>query len=449
MSFKDFSILVADYLGLIGISIFVMIFLWRLTKRKSLHKSAQKQLQDAINKSQHEPNSLHPVVNPALCAGCGVCTRVCPEGDILKMIDHKPVLVSPTKCVGHGECERACPFGAIDLVFGTKTRGKEIPRISGNYETNVPGLYITGELGGMGLISNAFKQGSWAAKHAVQNMSRVGQADVDLLIIGAGPSGLAASLQATELKCNYLTIEQNAFGGTIYNFPRQKLVMTRPAPLPIFGRIKFPRNKVSKEELLAAWDSIRKKVQLRIQEKTKFNSLTVENGIFFVETSRGTIRARKVILALGVGGSPRKLGVPNEDLPKVAYRLIDPEQYQRQYVTVVGGGNSALEAAYMLANPKYQNRVVLLVRKDMSKSNDENQVKVLEYEKRGLLKILYGAQISEIHQDHIIVDYKGQKGKMPNNYVFVFAGAEMPWKFLMSLGIKIEKKYGEALKRSS
>jgi thioredoxin reductase len=302
----------------------------------------------------------------------------------------------------------------------------------------------------MGLISNAFKQGSWAVKHAAQNLRNNGQADVDILIVGAGPAGLAASLQATEIKSNYLTIEQNAFGGTIYNFPRKKLVMTRPAALPIFGQIKFPGAKVSKEQLLAAWNQMRMKAGLRIQERTKFESLDVRHGIFEVKTSLGLVRARKVILAIGVGGTPRKLGIPNEDSPKVAYRLIDPADYKKNHIAVVGGGNSALEAAEMLAESKYQNQVVLIVRKDMSKANDVNQAKVRSLEAKGRLKIILNSEVKEIQPNYIVVSFNGnQLVQIPNQFVFIFAGAEMPWQFLTGLGVAIDKKFGEALKKSS
>ena len=153
-------------------------------------------------------------------------------------------------------CEVSCPFEAISLVYGTSTRGMDLPRISTDYETNVPGLYIAGELGGMGLIRNAVKQGKFAAEHAAKNLKKV-KCDVDITIIGAGPAGLSASLTARNKKVNYVCLEQNSFGGTVYNFPRQKVVMSQPFELPIVGEVKFPSHKVSKEDLLGVWNRIR------------------------------------------------------------------------------------------------------------------------------------------------------------------------------------------------
>jgi thioredoxin reductase (NADPH) len=296
-------------------------------KRREQHADGVQAYKDSVEKDLIEPTTLHPEINAARCTGCTACVKACPEGEILKIINHKAVLVQPNLCVGHGECEIACPFGAIDLVFGTKRRGMELPRITTNYETNVKGLYIAGELGGMGLIRNAVKQGHLATKHAVSKIPKGVRADFDLLIVGAGSAGLAASLAATEAGVKYLCIEQHSMGGTIYNFPRQKVVMTKPADLPLVGTMEFPSDKVSKEELLRFWSQVRKRYGLQIKESCKFNGLKREGDLFHVQTSLGALTAKKVILATGVRGTPRRINVPGEDLPKVTYNLIDPDQY--------------------------------------------------------------------------------------------------------------------------
>lgn len=323
----------------------------------------------------------------------------------------------------------------------------DIPRITGNYETNVPGLYIAGELGGMGLIRNAAKQGFLATSHAVKNLKKNANADTDILIIGAGPAGFSAGLTAVANKVNYICLEQNSFGGTIYNFPRQKVVMTHPVDLPIVGKMKFAGNHVSKEELLEYWDDIRRKTGLRITEKTKFENLARDGDIFIVKTSSGQIRARKVILCIGVRGTPRRLGLPNEDLPKVTYNLLDPEQYQERGVAVVGGGNAGVEAAQMLSNPKYRNRVTLLLRGEtFDRCNEENQKIINKMAQEGKLEIWKNSSVKEIHADRLVIKSEKDEKVIPNDFLFVFAGAEMPHKFLMDLGVKIDKKFGEALK---
>jgi putative YpdA family bacillithiol system oxidoreductase len=311
----------------------------------------------------------------------------------------------------------------------------------------VPGLYIAGELGGMGLIRNAVKQGALAASHALAKLkdSNDTTADYDLLVIGAGPAGLAASLEAIKQKKKYLCIEQNTFGGTVYNFPRQKIVMSQPAELPVTGTMKFPANKVTKEELLSYWNQVRERSGLKISENCRFESLQkLENGNFEVKTSTGTVTAKKVVLALGVRGSPRKLGLPNEDLAKVTYNLSDPEEYTQQHVVVVGGGNAGVEAAQALALGKLLNTVHLLVRgTSFDRCNEDNQARIFELEKQGRVKIWYNSSVKEINQKTVAIKKGDEVVELKNDFLFVFAGAEVPFKFLMSLGVSIDKKFGE------
>jgi len=405
-------------------------------------------LEESIATRSHEPVSLHPQVDPTLCAGCAACTDVCPEGGILRIVDHKAVLVSPTQCLGHGECERACPTEAITLVFGTKSRGMDIPRVTSDYETNISGLYVAGELGGMGLIRNAIKQGHIAAAHALNGqVAGNDKVDTDLLVIGAGPAGLAAALTAISEKRSYICIDQNSFGGTVTNYPRQKLVMSHPAYLPIVGTMKFKRNTVSKEELLEFWHDVRRKTQLKVQEKTRFESLKKVADAFDVMTSHGTIRARKVILCLGVRGSPRRLGLLNEDLPKVTHDLIDPEQYRRQRIAIVGGGNSAVEAACTLAQSRLRNEVTLFVRgQALDRCNEENKMQIQKLASDNALQIWFKSNVVEIQKDQLVVKRDGVQKTIENELLFIFAGVEKPHKFLMSVGIEIDKKFGEALK---
>jgi thioredoxin reductase (NADPH) len=433
-----------------GLAFMVGLAVWGTRKRTTHQKVAKRQWDDAVAKKMHEPLSLHPEIDPTLCGGCGACVAACPEGEIIKMINHRAVLVEPTKCVGHGQCQTACPFDAIQLVFGTKTRGMELPRIDGNFQTNVPGLYIAGELGGMGLIINAVKQGRLAAEHAAKTVRPGIQTQVDILIVGAGPAGLSAALAAAAGKRKYLCVEQNKFGGTIYNFPKQKVVMSQPLDFPLIGQFKFNKNKVSKEELLGLWSHVRKQSGLSIKEECRFINLQKRGDIFEVETSAGLITAQKVILAMGVRGTPRKLGLPNEEMSKVTYNLLDPDQYQGKWIAVVGGGNAGVEAAQYLCKPQLRNRVFLLVRgPTFDRCNQENQDIIFDYAKKGLVNIVFNATVDQIHADHLIIKKDDQTLRLQNDFLFIFAGAIMPFAFLKSIGIMIETKYGEPVKQSS
>jgi thioredoxin reductase/NAD-dependent dihydropyrimidine dehydrogenase PreA subunit len=447
--FLDF---ISDHLDYVGYTVMVAIALVSIFSKKKKHKKAVKTLEKNIKANLHEPATLHPVIDDALCGGCGSCVKACPEGEILQLIHHKAVLVYPSKCVGHGACEQVCPYGAIDLVFGTKTRGMEIPRISPEYETNMPGLYIAGELGGMGLVRNAVKQGKLAALDAISKLKETKEScEVDLFIVGAGPAGFSAGLQALEKKLKYKIVEQNTFGGTIYNFPRQKIVTSHPLEFPIVGNTKFKGNTVLKEEILKVFNQIKNDTKLQISEKESFQSLKkLESGVFEITTNKKLYTTKKVILAMGVRGSPRRLGLPNEDLAKVTYNLIDPEEYQNSVVAIVGGGNAGLETAQYLSKPHLKNKVHLIVRGGpgdaFSKANEANQKLVFEQEKQKLVTIHYDAAIKAIEQEYIIINKAKEEVRLDNDYIFVFAGAEVPFKFLMSLGIQIDKAHGEKRK---
>ncbi|MFK7874056.1 MAG: NAD(P)-binding domain-containing protein [Oligoflexales bacterium] len=434
-----------ENLQIIGFLFFVFVAWFMSSRRERQNKEGLAAWKKAVEEKRSEPQSLHPVIDPALCAGCGACLRACPEGQILKLVGDRARLVSPTACVGHGECEAACPFGAITLVFGTKTRGMELPRVNKNYETNVQGLYIAGELGGMGLIRNATKQGRLAAYHAIENLDSSLIADVDVLIVGSGPAGLTAALACKEKKVSHLCLEQGQFGGSIANFPRQKLVMSYPLELPIVGSYKFRQNKVTKEELMELWTGLRGKLRLNVDENHRFVNLASDGDIFEVETSQKMIRARKVILAMGVRGTPRKLGLPNEDLPKVTYNLLEPEQYQNCHISIVGGGNAAVEAAQRLGDVHLKNKVRLLVRGDLlDRCNEENKAILMTYVEKRRVKVHYNTSVDSIEKETITIVSQDEKRTIENHYLFVFAGAELPFKFLKDLGIKIDVKHGEA-----
>jgi thioredoxin reductase (NADPH) len=391
-----------------------------------------------------EPASLHPVIDAALCLGCGACVKACPEQplhEVLGLIGGKAALVGPTDCIGHGACKSVCPFNAITLVFGTERRGLDIPVLKPNFESNVPGIYVAGELGGMGLIKNALTQGRQALE-AIAAASAKRPDVLDVLIVGAGPAGLAASLAAKKLGLNYQTVEQDSLGGAVFQYPRGKLVMTAPVELPIVGKVHF-RN-TSKEELLKFWTQACNGNALKIRYQERVESMENKDGAFHVRTSTQRYVASNVLLAIGRRGTPRKLGVPGEDLPKVVYRLIDPEQYRGRHVIVVGGGDSALEAAASIAELG-DTSVMLSYRGDaFQRAKQRNRQRVDEASAKGQLKVLLNSQIREIRTDSVLLQQSGQDVNVANDAVIVSAGGILPNEFLRSIGIRVETKYGTA-----
>ncbi|MGB9142962.1 MAG: NAD(P)-binding domain-containing protein, partial [Aestuariivirga sp.] len=257
----------------------------------------------AVEAGLTEPNSLHPVIDPSVCLGCATCVRACPEGDVLGIIGGKAELVEPTHCIGHGACKTACPTQAIDLVFGSAERGVDLPRVDPSFQTNVPGVFIAGELGGMGLIRNAVEQGRQAVE-SVKTLSGLGQSDrYDLAIIGAGPAGFSAALAAKQAGLSYIVIEQDDLGGTVFKYPRGKVVMTQPVKLPIVGSVNF--REVTKEKLLEFWRNIESQQALNISYRDRVERLVKVDDGFEVQSQSGCIRCRAVLLSIGRRGTPR------------------------------------------------------------------------------------------------------------------------------------------------
>ncbi len=389
-----------------------------------------------------EPQSLHPLIDPARCLGCAACVRACPEHDILGIIDGKAALIEPTMCVGHGACQAACPTKAISLVFGTETRGVDIPMLSAEFETSVPGIFIAGELGGMGLIKNAIEQGRQAIGHAAARARKApGGGDLlDVLIVGCGPAGISASLGAMERKLKFCTIDQATLGGTVAHFPRGKLVMTAPATLPIVGEVRF--GEISKERLLAFWEEVLARTGLEPQFEEQVTAIERAGPHFEVITSKRSYRTKTVVLAIGRRGTPRPLEVPGEDLEKVVYRLIDPEQYAGRKVLVVGGGDSALEAAARVAEQPGTNVTLAYRGKAYSRARAKNRDRVAELAATGRLQELLGSSVQRILAETVELHCQGEVRSIANDDVIVCAGGLLPTQFLHDTGINVETKFG-------
>lgn len=400
----------------------------------------------ALNQSRSaghaEPASLHPVIDYVLCIGCGSCVKACPEQNVLGVIDSKAHLIDPSHCIGHGACRSACPVDAITLVFGTEKRGVDIPLVQPNFETNVPGIFIAGELGGMGLIRNAITQGHQAVG-AIAKQRGKGPADVlDVLIVGAGPAGFSASLAALERKLQFVTVEQDSLGGTVAHYPRGKIVMTAPVNLPIIGKVKL--GETSKEALLAFWEKAALQSGVRINYQERVESVTRSGDHFTIKTTRAIYQARNLLLAIGRRGTPRTLDVPGEELPKVVYRLIDPEQYRGQHVLVVGGGDSALEAACSIADDCSATVSLSYRGESFSRAKDKNRARISAAEQAGRLRVLYRSQVKSITADRVLIEQDDVLLPLRNDAVIVSAGGVLPTAFLKEIGIQVETKYGTA-----
>lgn len=429
------------FYGLIMLAIWLSYIAVRRIRQhryRSIHR-------ETLETGLTEPPSLHPLVDPALCRGCGACLLACPERPqhtVLGVINGIAELIEPSSCIGHGACKSACPYDAITLVFGTEKRGVDIPLLTPEFETNIPGIYIAGELGGMGLIRNAVNQGQQAINY-LSKQKGIGSGDMnDVVIIGAGPAGFSASLQAMSNELNYVALEQDSLGGTVFQFPRGKLVMTAPFHLPMIGKVNF--RETSKEHLLRFWTEAEKKTGVKINYGEKVDRIEKIDHGFKVTTNKNSYNSRSVLLAIGRRGTPRKLGVPGEDMCKVVYRLIDPEQYRGQHVLVVGGGDSALEAAISIAAEKETSVTLSYRSAAFSRVKAKNRDLLEIAEAKGKINVLMNSNVTEFTQDSVIIEQDGKIIAIKNDAAIICAGGILPTAFLKEIGIEIETKYGTA-----
>jgi len=415
---------------------FFLIRYWRAHRRK---EALAREAAERGPLFSEGPKAQHPRILTDSCIGCGGCVSVCPEGDVLALIDGKATIVNGHKCIGHGLCAEECPVGAITMVMARPSSGADVPIISEAFETSVENLFIVGELGGLALIKNAVNQGRDCVDALAQrfNNQGAGTPDKDLwdvVIVGAGPAGISASLRSAEHRLRALTLERESVGGTVSKYPRQKLVMTSPVEFPLHGR--FSKTTLSKEDLLRFWEKIMQRTDLNIHTGESVERVQKEeDGTFRIRTQQCEYRSRAVVLALGRAGTPRKLGVTGEDLPHVLYRLIEADHYTEKNILVVGGGDSAVEAAMGLAH-QAGNKVTLSYRRnEFSRLKDRNTKRIQEHIASQKIEVLFNSIPTEFRVGSVLIEVAGQVREIPNDFVWIFAGGTPPSEFLKSSGV--------------
>lgn len=430
----------------VGGIVIVAVVLQVLWRRSQLKREAEVEAlaRDLSALGELSPDTLHPQVDVDRCIGSGACVRACPEHDVIALREKRAYLVNPLACIGHSACSDACPVSAITLVFGTAKRGVELPRVDRTFETNQPGVYIVGELGGMGLIRNAVKQGKEAAE-AIAGRGRRGAGAVkDAIVVGAGPAGIAATLGLMKAGLSVDLLDGSEYGGTIKHYPRGKIVMNGRLDLPLYGTVRRKVHK--KEDLLAVWDDVRAQTGLAVETGITVEGLTrTQDGNWTLQTTRGDRQAVHVVLALGRRGSPRKLGVPGEDLDKVAYRLLEPEVFAGKHVLVVGGGNSAVESALALADFGGCASVTLSYRRaELARVRRQNRARIDEVIRAGKVRGMMPSEVVSVTAREVCLKAKGVTTTIPNDAIIVQIGGTAPTELLSTFGIALQTKFGEA-----
>lgn len=429
--------------GIAALLILVVLFYY-IRKQKRESATVDKKIKQAKEDGVHEPVSLYPVIDPNRCIKSGACVEACPEKDILGIRNGRSTIINASHCIGHGACFRACPLEAISLWIGTEKRGVDLPHLSVNFETNVKGIFIAGELGGMGLIKNAVTQGFEAVEYIAKTIVKDPKASYDLIVVGSGPAGISATLAAKKFNLSVLTLEQGTLGGTISTFPRSKVIMTTPMDLPLYGKVKL--RETSKSQLLDLWHTVMSKHNIEVKENSKVEAIKSEDNVFHVTTGLGdTFTSKTVLLAIGRRGTPRKLDVPGEESEKVAYRLLEPEEISDKKILVVGGGDSAIESALLLAD---KNKVILSYRSSaFNRIKKKNADQINAAMQSGLIDVQFNTNVVSI--DEGFVAYKANESdeilKWENDMVYIFAGGELPSQFLKNIGIDVSTKRGEAI----
>jgi thioredoxin reductase len=411
-------------------------------------------LADAKKKGSHKARLQYPTIDLSRCLGCGTCVRACPEDGVLELIHGQSAVIHGARCVGHGLCAKECPVEAIDVTLGDLQDRKDIPILTHRWEAEgVPGLFLAGEVTGHALIRTAISHGTAVADEVADRLAASKGVDtdgttpqaaksLDFCIVGAGPAGLAAALQAKLRGLDFLVLEQESVGGTVAKYPRRKLVMTQPVVLPAYGRLK--RTSYGKEELMEIWEGLVRKFQLPIQSGVELLQVRrTPQGDFLLSTNRGEYRSRYVCLALGRRGTPRKLGVAGEELPNVTYGLMDAQSYQGRRILVVGGGDSAIEAALGLAEQR-GNAVTLSYRKAaFFRIKARNETRLTEALKQSKLQCLLESQVSRITPNLVYLRVKTSEDEtseqaLQNDDTFILAGGVPPFKLLEEAGVSFD-----------
>lgn len=411
--------------------LFIAGVVWYLWKTDSSFRRKALSINDADCDYLSEPATLHPRINTTLCNGCGICAEICPE-KIIEMNGGKAVLNAKSLCLGHGACFQTCPVNAITLCMGSDRRGEDLPQLYQNFETATPGIFIAGELGGMGRINGAAEQARQAVRYITNVLAKGHGADYDLVIVGAGTAGLAAALTAKKNDLRFIVLEQDTMERSFSNYPRSLVKGTVVLDLPLAGKITL--KNTTKKQLTAIWHNIILKYRIPVQENCKVESIIKLDRFFNITSSDyQNFSAAFVLFAVGRRGTPKKINVPGEDMEKVAYRLPDPDNYFGNKIIVAGSENAAVEAALLLSE---RNNVTLVCRNELlGRLTPLNRKSIEKAVSKGRISIYFRTRIRNIQEKSVVLSSENGVTNLPNDLVFILEGGESTAEFLERAGV--------------
>jgi thioredoxin reductase/ferredoxin len=386
------------------------------------------------------PRILIHDINDDRCTGCDACVAVCPT-NVLDLIANKSRVVRFEDCIQCEACMFACPTEAL-VMFpeGEQPPPLKIPEVDEFFQTAVAGQYLIGEVAGKPLVKNAANLGRAVVEHMVRmglrpSAGQGGEGMVDVAIVGSGPGGLSAAMTCIQKGLSYVVFEKEQIvASTIVHYPKGKLVMTEPYDtqnlsfLPVFDS--------SKEELIPVWEQLIESVGLAIRRGESVETVqAAPGGAFEIRTTVNAYRAQRVVLSIGTRGKPRTLRVPGENLPKVFSLLDDPEEWRGKDVLVVGGGDSACEAAMALADAGAA--VTMSYRgKGLQRAAQKNRLGIERYAAEGRIAVELGSQVVQFDPDSVTLALgDGTQQRYPNDAAFVLIGADPPVQWLERLGV--------------
>jgi len=330
----------------------------------------------------------------------------------------------------------------LEALLTSGNGGSCRPEISANYESNIKGLYIVGDLAGAPVIKLAMEQG-FDIVQRIAGLPELGDSNrdesiLDLLVIGAGAAGLNAALAAQDNGLSCVVVEKEKIANTIENFPEGKWVYAEPDSVPPKGKLWL--DGATKEDLIKRWQEIVDENDLDVRTEEALETLAKEtDGTFLAKTAKGEYRTRKILLATGQRGNPRKLGVPGEESEKVYHRLYSPRKYHGEDILVVGGGNSAIEAALLLSE---ENKVTISYRKgEFARIFKDNQRKIDRAMAVGRVEVMFNSSVKAFGDGRATLMIGGEERGIPMDHAFVLIGAQPPVKFLKQLGIRMENTW--------